>query len=212
MKFHKKHALHEAAAQEETRYAIAGVRVRGFGDGYVAEATDGRIYARVPVEDGVNLEDKIMPHEAWQVAQTIARRPGKTEGADTCTAAIESCVPPVGTQPPPFFDVWDHKKGVHLQFPALDVRFPDVDAVVPKGTEVLRIGLNPQLLLQLAKAIGAAGPLAEMTAVNLVVYADSVEKTKNGQKWVTGPIEVRPVDTHDPKTMGVIMPIGPAER
>jgi DNA polymerase III sliding clamp (beta) subunit (PCNA family) len=141
--------LATVARREASRYALAALHVRSPGGGlYRVEATDGRILAVVqgPVPDASYppLEDRpegdaevLLSRDDWQRAFRLGdrRRPvGLSVGQEDVLLAV-------GDQA--------------LTTRALDGRFPDVSAVLPRSGALVAVRLNPTLLVELLKVAAA---------------------------------------------------------
>lgn len=204
MRFHKRLQLHEAAAAESTRYAVSGILIEKTATGARAVATDGRILAIVglpDVEEDLRVSPGIIVERAaWQAACAGARNPGKRDPAEKTASLFKS---PDGKGVSAL-----HRDGNVRSFGLVDARFPDVDSVIPRGDVVMRIGLNPRLLHQLAQAIGALNVSAtdkQIEMIELVIRKDSLSAAEKGKpRTVDGPIEVRCAVT---SALGFIMPI-----
>ncbi len=200
MKFDPKFQIHKAAAEEATRYAVEGILI----EGDKAIATDGRIMAVVPIETDGDSKGAVVSRAAWEMATKSARI---VQRATKATPAVRSASMEVQER---IARVIAKDLGSATEFPNLDGAFPDHRGVIPRGAVVMRIGINAELLLNLAKAIGAYG--ADGTeAVELVLRSDSVEDVE-GCPTATGPIEVRAMNqemlTESQRALGIIMPVG----
>lgn len=196
MKFQKRFQLHRIATVD-SRYAISGIMLEKGR----ALATDGRCAAIVPIEvEPDDVVDRIVPTAAWDAASKAARAPKRGEDP---VARIDA--EPRELAP---FRVLSKDGQTMTNYNVVDGRFPEVDAVFPRGAEHVRIGINASLLLALAQAIGAEGSgLDGVQGVELIVYANTLGHPKDGGPVrVEGPIEVRPLE-RGVGSRGCIMPI-----
>lgn len=185
--------LAEAAASEESRYSITGIRVRPTSEtGYAyADATTGRIAARCRVDctgdlpaDGVVIPRNVIEAGAKGWTQK-AKAQRAAKGQDGFLLGLNGLATATDG------------RGATLSAEYQENRFPDIDAVLePKDEPTHRITINPQYLVALAKAIGIGFGKGDLTAINLEFRFGA-----DGEHH--GPVIARNGDN-----VGAIMPMG----
>lgn len=196
--------IHEAAAEEESRFAIRGAQlVNRKGRRPYLVATDGRMLAVVPAGTDKCAADgtAIIPTDALKLASKVKRK---------------------GASPFPFTvadgdaTVYDAKTGAKTAFRTLEGSFPPWEQVVPNPPEeparqddadgpeprpfTVTVGINAEALLRLAKSLGSSTGAVKLI-LTLPASGNVVKKT----------IAVVPgaADSNDAAgaSFGVIMPI-----
>jgi DNA polymerase III sliding clamp (beta) subunit (PCNA family) len=153
-------SLAKAAAKDEGRYAMAGVRVLDPRDGtYRLEATDGR---RLIVLRGYNvldggpeppddvIYDGIIPTQDWTEGFKMVPRGNAWKGKQALS--VELAKDRFLLTAP----------GAQREGALLDGRFPDFSAVLPKRPAVMSVAVNPKLLIELLQAALAVLPAGEL--------------------------------------------------
>lgn len=151
-------------------------------------ATDGHTLACVPVSDADGDATGPIPPEALETARKIAKKRKSSVGEIRCgldvlTFADGSTMPRPKREPNASFP--DYRRVLPAFDPAPVLNDPREEAVR------LTFGLNPELLIQVAKSIGVKGVIALQIEVGIDGH-------------VTAPIIVR--HPHDGKVSAVVMP------
>lgn len=154
MRFDKRKDPALCAAKEETRYAINGVAVVKYKNKHFVAATDGRCLSMVEatLEETDSAERGVSQRDALAAARKAAPK--------TCKEATVA----LGAKS----DVVAADYGAtKTEYQQMDVRFPDVAGVVPKGKVKFTVSLNAALLAQIQKALDADAVTLEFEAPDL---------------------------------------------
>lgn len=151
-------------------------------------ATNGHALVRLAREPGVEDHDPILMPTA--LAERAAKATAKTQCAVILSNGGEQCRAQIGD------DV--------LSAPANESLFPDYGAVIPtyEGEQTIRLGINPWLLVQLAKAMGRTGKDGS-AIVALTIALPGVDHEGKPRDHVLAPVTMT-VGACD--GVGVIMP------
>lgn len=141
MKYQKKHKILSAAASENHRYMVAGVKFEK--DCLIA--TNGRVLVVVPVEDTDGDVSGILSADAMKLAGRGEKR------GETTIASLN------GSETGPIARVFG-KDSITADFPHVEGNFPDWEAVIPKpSTTDLTVILSGKQLKNVIDALGVAG-------------------------------------------------------
>jgi DNA polymerase III sliding clamp (beta) subunit (PCNA family) len=185
----------KCAAKDGARYAMTAVRLNAMPNGYRAEATNGRILARV---DGVHKDapedyptfpalaaapnsgtSALVPLDSWADAFKLPAKRGHDRLK--CVATI------IGANEVTFGGT-DLERCRTLNTRLVDGRWPDTDAVLPQDAPSATITLNADLLVELLRVASEFSPDGE-GRVTLEVHAGNkpaVIRTSNGSQQFTG--------------------------
>lgn len=196
------------APDDTTRYALAGVRVVALeGGGYLVEATNGHILARVEGDAG----------DSYPTPPALEGAPNSATSAlipaDSLLGALKSV--PRGRKVPDAVKgrlavvmgdkvstlaSADGAGGSAVSQPEnVEGRFPNTDSVFPDGAPVARVRLDPALLTRLLAVALELLANEESPSVELLLYDSAGNK----------PVELRAA-TSSQKLRGLIMPMTPA--
>lgn len=192
MRFDKRYKIHQAAAKDAGRYTVDGVKLDlDVPEHPVLVATTGRICAVVPCQANGNDVAGMIPRQA--IAEAI-------KGKQNLDAEIESAEPqPDGTESVDVYQAGELKSS-HVRPVA---NFPRWQEVIPaKEGDDLVLGLNPHILVDLAKAIGCPS-----TALGVELRL-KLRREKGELVVDDKPILVRALEADD--AYGVIMPVTPS--
>jgi DNA polymerase III sliding clamp (beta) subunit (PCNA family) len=170
------------AAKEANRYAIIGVSTVKRGEDTYLAATDGHMLSmiRCQPEEGDNTPGGIYPPAAFAAARKAARK-----GADASLRLNGSAIVRTADST--------------AEFPAIDMRFPDVLGVIPSGVPSRVLYLDASKLATIQKALGADAVEVEMRDV-----PDHPNDTL--------PLVIRPIYTDggcSDRSFAVLMPLAP---
>jgi hypothetical protein len=192
MKFDKKYKIQEAAAKEETRYAISEVLFEKDDNGARLVATNGRIMAVIPVEDA----------------------DGDVPGFIERTTAIEATKGRTNSKPEAELNLPSSDKAlVHTKAGTVEARrpdaehlkFPDYRGVVPKDTDTgLRVNLSAEYLIALIKALGCQHNALDAITLTFQRDGDGIDQHAPVLAHPTGD------DMASARAYGVIMPVSEA--
>ena len=127
---------HEAASRDTSRPVLCNVHLQTDPDGSRwLEATDSYCLVRVPVSDADEDEDGMIPAAAVKAA-TAPRAPGRV--------AANGHVEAIG------------KDGAVTRYDRPDGIFPNCRQLIPDAEPVFEFGVNVDLLVKVAKAIGTS--------------------------------------------------------
>lgn len=157
--------LADCCAADHGRFTLTGVRLAFKDDGtYLAEATDGRILARVegdaPKAEGTletalkpaanGAAQAVIPAKAFRKALKNAKAgPGARRGAEPAVAVA------VGEKTTTIAGF--AAQGVDVSTSDnIEGRFPDTDGVFPKGEPAATVTVNASMLINLLRAAEAA--------------------------------------------------------
>jgi DNA polymerase III sliding clamp (beta) subunit (PCNA family) len=202
--------LARLASRDSGRYTMNGVRIAFDKDGgYKAEATDGKVLGRVT---GVCEDAREYP----EIPALESAPNGATEGVIPSKALKEACrkVPKgnkihgqlilghlavVLAPNQATFGSTDLDEASSNLTRLVEGKFPPVDDVLPKEKdEVVRIRLNPKLLVELVEVAAAFGD-PDTPTIELVVCG-------KGKKFGKGPLMVRSRHKGQQFT-GLVMPL-----
>lgn len=195
MKFDKLCKIHEAAAKDASRYAIADLLFERDDKGARLVATDGRMLAVVPVTDAE----------------------GDQPGLVSKAAVVEATKGRTKAKPDADLRLPDDKRELVLMKHGGLTELPRTqnDQVFPKYTEVckepedgLTVTFSAELLVRMVKAIGALG-VEDLDGVTFKFHATTEGKGK--ERKVTGidanmPVKVEPIAGSN-ESFGFLMPI-----
>lgn len=177
-------SLSVVCPKESMRYATVGVRIKCGDDKYLAEATDGRLLARVEgeypggeyppvpaIESAPNGQsDTIVPAKEWSAAfKAIRKTRGKPVLENAAIVQGNECTTFVSTD----------LESVSVTSPRnVEGRWPMTDEVFPRGEILATLRVDPVLLAKLL-TLAATYADAESSAVDIVLY-----KPKTGTQVV----------------------------
>ncbi len=152
MRFDKRSKIEKAASSEDFPYASTSVRFEPDKSRLIA--TDGRILAIVPCEpEPDDAAGQIQP-QAFATARKLTPRHSEPRiGANSKIEFVDGSTLP------------------RLE----DVRFPEVDGVVPTGKASVTFGLNVALLSRLAAALGTETVRIEFVDDGLPLRVSPIE-------------------------------------
>jgi len=154
-----------AASRDESPYARNGVALVQRGAAEFLASTDGRMLLLVRAyRDEADTPVGIYPVEAFNAARKGAGRHA-TEAGLTLNGSAKVL----------------GQKGVVMEFPMVDGKFPDVAAVVPKGAVEQRLGIDAELLAKIQKGLGASAVRIEIHGLD------------NGDINSSLPLTIRPI-------------------
>lgn len=197
MIYNPKHRPHLCAAKTATRYAIQGVAVHQHPDGRPRMvATDGRtlVVCIGKAEDGDNI-----PAAPVVIPANVVEENAKGGAKHDRKLRLSEC-PDDGPHPAThnIRAIANGRPGVEFSGMVEDRRFPDYEAVIPKGKPTTSVLLNAKYLWNLIRAMGA-----ESACVRLNI-TDGMS-----------PVKVEPVNVDGsdaPEGFGVIMPVADGGR
>jgi len=193
MRFDKRYKIHQAAAKESGRYQVDSIKLdQADTEHPVLVATTGRICAVVPCTTVAADTDGMIPRLA--IAEAV-------KGKQLHQAELLRAEPqPDGTE---MVDVYQAGK-LTSSHKVAGGNFPKWQQVVPaKESDDLVLCLNPYILADLAKAIGAPS-----TALGVELRI-KLKREKGALEVDTDkPIRVQPIEADD--AYGVIMPVNKA--
>lgn len=169
MKLNKKYKIEKAVSTDTTQYVLNNPHLERTGTGKgVLIATDGRRLAVVPVELDVADRTGSVPLDA--IKELVKDKYGRSVLIVNGKAELI------------------RNDGSKAEYPRAEGTFPDWKRVIPTGKVDFEVTFNPQMLLDIARAIG----VGKGEGVTLRLRKDGLQ-----------PIEV----THDGEAHGVIMPM-----
>lgn len=153
MRFDKRKDPALCASKESTRYN--GVAVVAYAGKHFVAATDGRCLSMVEatLEETDSAERGVSQRAAFAAARKAAPEDACKEATVALGAKSDVVAADYGA--------------TKTEYQQMDVRFPDVTGVVPKGKVKFTVSLNAALLAQIQKALDADAVTLEFEASDM---------------------------------------------